>query len=314
MNQAIVGAHIAEPTAKETAEAIIHAEQLGVPAAWLTGGGSDPMISFAAAALQTRSILFGTSIVQTFPRHPLALALQAVALGQLAPGRFRLGVGPSHQPTIENTWGLRFEQPLSHLRDYVGVLRAALTTGEVAIESAHFTVHTRIANPPQVPILISALREASFRLAGEIADGAISWVCPAPYLAQVAVPAIQEGARKGGRSAPKLVAHCFIAADEDRGAVYEIARQRVGNYPRLPFYSAMFQAAGYPEAADGTLSDRMIEAVVMHGNDEQIATGLQTFADAGAAEVIASILPVGADREASVDRALKAIASLSARA
>ena len=168
---AIVGVNLAEPTAPETVDLIVRAEEAGVPAYWLTIGPQDPLIIFAGAASRTRSITMGTSIVPTFPRHPLALAMQAIAIGQLSPGRFRLGVGPSHRPTMENTWGITFERPLSHLREYVGVLRSALTTGEVDVDGPNFRVHTRIPNPPQVPIMISALREASFRLAGEIADG-----------------------------------------------------------------------------------------------------------------------------------------------
>jgi F420-dependent oxidoreductase-like protein len=314
MNQVIVGAQIAEPSARDTVETIIRAEGFGVPAIWLTGGGSDPLISFAGAAIGTNSIKFGTSIVPTFPRHPLALAQQAAALAQLAPGRFRLGVGPSHRPTIEKTWGLAFEQPLGHLREYVGVLRAALTTGEVNVDGPRFKVHARIANPPQVPILVSALRQASFRLAGEIADGAITWVCPAPYLARVAVPAIQEGARKAGRPAPPLIAQCFVVLEENLEAVKAIAQQRLGAYPRLPFYAAMFEAAGFAEAKSGTLSQRMIEALVVHGDERQMADGLRAFAAAGATEIIASILPVGEDRRASIDRALKAIGGLAATA
>jgi F420-dependent oxidoreductase-like protein len=311
MTNAVVGVNLAEPTANETADQIVRAEQAGIPAYWLTIGPQDPMITFAAAAVRTSSILLGTSIVPTFPRHPLALAMQAIALAQLAPGRFRLGVGPSHQPTMESMWGIPFEKPLGHLREYVSVLRAALTTGEVATEGPRFRVHTKIVNPPQVPIMISALREPSFRLAGQIADGAISWVSPAAYLKDVAIPAIAEGARKAGRPAPPLIAHCFVVASEDEQAVREIAQQRASNYPRLPFYSAMFQGAGYPEAKDGTLSDRMIDAIVIHGNEEDIAGGLQTFVDAGAGEVIATVLPVGTDRQASIDRAFKAIARLA---
>jgi F420-dependent oxidoreductase-like protein len=308
---AIVGVNLAEPTVNETVDLIIRAEQAGVPAYWLTIGPQDPLITFAAAAVQTSSIALGTSIVPTYPRHPLALAMQAIALGQLAPGRFRLGVGPSHRPMMENTWGITFEKPLGHLREYVGVLRAALTTGEVATEGPRFRVHTRIANPPYVPIMISALREPSFRLAGEISDGAISWVSPAEYLKRVAIPAIQQGADKAGRTAPPLIAHCFIAVDEDVDAVREVTQQRAANYPRLPFYASMFELAGYPEAKDGTLSDRMADAIVMHGNEEQVAAGLQTFADAGAAEIIATVLPTGADRQASIDRAFRAVGNLA---
>jgi F420-dependent oxidoreductase-like protein len=311
MAKAVVGINLGEPTARETADLIIRAERAGVPAYWLTIGPADPMITFAAAAVETRSIKLGTSIVPTFPRHPLALAMQAIALAQLAPDRFRLGVGPSHQPTMENTWGIKFEKPLAHLREYLGVLKPALGTGEVDVEGPRFSVHTRIANAPRVPVMISALRPGSYRLAGELADGAISWVSPAAYLKDAAIPAIQEGARKAGRPAPPLIAHCFIALEENRDAVREIAQQRAANYPRLPFYASMFELAGYPEAKEGKLSDRMIDAIVMHGNEEEVAEGLQSFADAGAEEIIATVLPTGPDRQASIDRAFRAVARLA---
>ena len=311
MAQTTVGVAVTEPTAARAVDVITRAEEAGVPAVWMTSGGPDPMMTFAAAAMRTRSVKFGTAIVPTYPRHPLALANQAVALGQLAPGRFRLGVGPSHRPTMENVWGIPFDQPLAHLREYLGVLRAALWTGEVNVDGPRFKVHTRIPDPPAVPILISALRERAFRLAGELADGAISWVCPAPYLGQVALPALEAGARQAGRPTPPLVAHCFVAVHENREAVYEVARRQVAIYPRLAFYSRMFQDAGFPEAADGNLSDRMIDAVVVHGDEAQVRAGLQAFIDQGATEVIASILPVGDDRAASIDRILGAVAGLA---
>ena len=311
MPETTVGVAITEPTAERAIDLIVRAEGAGVPAVWMTSGGPDPMMTFAAAARRTQSVKFGTAIVPTYPRHPLALANQAVVLGQLAPGRFRLGVGPSHKPLMENVWGIPFEQPHAHLREYVGVLRAALTTGEVNVDGPRFKVHTRIADPPAVPIMISALRERAFRLAGEIADGAISWVCPASYLGRVAVPALEAGARQAGRPTPPLVAHCFIAVHENREAVYEVARRQVATYPRLPFYSRMFQDAGFPEAKEGTLSDRMIDAVVVHGDEAQVRAGLQSFIEQGATEVIASIMPVRDDRAGSIDRILGAVAGVA---
>src|SRR5437588_7582947 len=84
-----------------TVAAIVQAEERGVPAVWSTVGGTAPdaVTLFAAAAVQTTRIGLGTAIVPTYPRHPVALASQALVLAGLAPGRFRLGVGPSHRPT-----------------------------------------------------------------------------------------------------------------------------------------------------------------------------------------------------------------------
>src|SRR5947207_1775386 len=75
----------------------------------------------------------------------------------------------------------------------------------------YFNVNTSTPRTPRVPILISALREGAFRLAGEISDGAISWLCPVPYLLNKALPALHEGAEASKRPAPPLVAHILVA-------------------------------------------------------------------------------------------------------
>src|SRR5688572_6390659 len=114
MDGLVIGVHVAAATAGKTVELIERAEQAGLDAVWMTSGGvaPDPFAVLAAAAMRTERIKFGTSIVPTFPRHPLAMAQGAIAVDQLAPGRLRLGVGPSHKPTIEGMFGIEFERPL----------------------------------------------------------------------------------------------------------------------------------------------------------------------------------------------------------
>ncbi len=177
------------------------AEVAGVRQVWMgqPPTGPDTLTVLAAAAVRTTTIRLGTAIVPTYPRHPLALAQQALALFDLAPERLRLGVGPSHLPFIEGIYGLPMPSPLAHLREYVTVLRAALWQGQVHHQGRFYQVQASLPRTPRTPILISALREKSFHLAGELADGAISWMCPVPYLLEKALPALQAGAAKSGR-------------------------------------------------------------------------------------------------------------------
>src|SRR5262245_7165587 len=85
-----------------TLRATQHAEAIGLGAAWLTTGGpEDCMPILGALAVQTTTIRLGTSVVQTYPRHPVVLAAEANVIDQLAPGRFRLGVGPSHAALMQ---------------------------------------------------------------------------------------------------------------------------------------------------------------------------------------------------------------------
>lgn len=313
MDKGHIGIAFSELTPARTLEAIVRADGLGVPAWWMaTGGaGADALTLFGAAAVRTKAIRMGTSIVPTFPRHPLVVAQQAEVIANLAPGRLVLGVGPSHGPVISGTFGIPFERPLEHLGEYVTVLKSGLETGTVNFDGARFHVHAQIPYPSPVPVMVSALRANSFRLAGRLADGAISWICPAPYLRDVALPALKEGAAQADRPTPPLIAHAFFALSGDASEVARSARKRLGFYLRVSSYFQMLTAAGYPEAQRGEWTDAMLDAVVIRGGEAAVADGLRSFMDtAGASELIASMLPVSADPEADLERAMRLIASL----
>lgn len=307
-----VGAALHEPGVAAQLAAIELAERLGVARIWLTTGGAGPdaLTLFAAAAVRTSRIGLGTDIIPAFPRHPLALVQQAIVVAALAPGRLRLGVGPSHQPSVEGMYGIPFHRPLEYMREYVTILRAALQEGPFDFEGQRFKVRGQVASPPNVPVMLSALRPASFRLAGRMADGALAWVCPLSYLRDQALPAVREGAAKAQRDAPPLVAHCFAAVHDDPPEVRTIAQQRLAGYARLPFYQEMFAQAGYPEARDGQLSDRMLDAVVVHGDESTVAAGVRAYLEAGMDEVCVSTLVVGTDRRASLERTLALLGTL----
>ncbi len=119
---------------------IAAAEAAGVRQIWMNQEYLDTLTIFAAAASKTSAVRLGTAIVQTYPRHPLALAQQALVLNDIAPGRLRLGIGPSHRPIIEGIFGLPQKKPLSHLREYVEVLRAILWEGKVNYHGEFFNV------------------------------------------------------------------------------------------------------------------------------------------------------------------------------
>jgi F420-dependent oxidoreductase-like protein len=307
-----VGVALHEIGAPNQVAAIELADQLGVSTAWLTTGGVGPdaMCIFAAAAVKTSRIGLGTAIIPSYPRHPLVTAQQAITVAQLAPGRFRLGVGPSHRPSIEGMFGLSYERPLAHLREYVEVLRGALQRGRFDFEGEQYRVKGEVAEPPNVPILVSALRPASFRLAGEVSDGALAWICPLPYLRDVAMPALADGAKAADRARPPLVAHCFVAVHDDRAAVREAARGRLAMYARAVNYQEMFAAAGLPEAREGAFSDAMLDSVVVGGSEAAVTEQLRAYEAAGMDEVIASVLIVGDDRRSSMERTMRLVASL----
>jgi F420-dependent oxidoreductase-like protein len=270
------------------------AEAAGVAQVWMTQspGTNDSLTIFAAAMGRTNHIRLGTSIVPTYPRHPLALAQQAATVAALGPGRLRLGVGPSHQPTIEGAYGLPMEAPLAHLREYVGILRDVLWQGQVDHPGRFFTAKMKFSDSPRIPLLTSALSEGAFRLAGELSDGAISWNCPPSYLVDVALPALRAGAQAAQRPTPLLVAHAWIALSTDIAAIRASGKQRLAGYARLPFYTNMFAAAGYPIETDGNVSDALIDSLVIKGDEAAITARIDELLASGLDELLLTTLPL----------------------
>lgn len=290
-------------------------ERRGLPAAWLTAGGAGPdaLTLLAVAATQTERILLGTSIIPTWPRHPLVAAQQAQVVGQLAPGRFRLGVGPSHPGSMGPMYGVDYKAPVTNLREYVTIVKDLLRRGRVEFVGRHYTAHATLPAPmPGVPVMGSALRAASFEACGAVADGAISWICPAPYLRDVGLLALRKGAGGAGRSAPPLIAHIVACAHTDAAQVRDRVRANFGGYLQSPNYRGMFIAAGYPEAASGAWSDAMIDAVVAHGTDEAVADRIRQLLTDGAGEVLVTLITAGDQPAASRERTLSLLAALAA--
>jgi F420-dependent oxidoreductase-like protein len=308
-----IGVAASAPSVEAVLDNIRKAEEAGLPAVWLTTGGAglDALTLFAAASQRTSNLIMGTSIVPTFPRHPVVMAQQVQVLSQLAPGRFRLGVGPSHGPTMQRMFGVNFRAPLGHLREYVHILKSLLQQGSVDFDGKYYQAHAAIAAPVDVPVLASALRSGSFQFCGEAADGAISWVCPGDYLRDVALPAIQKGAQQAGRAAPPLIAHVPVCVHENFEEVRVAVQQQLANYPRLPFYQRMFADSGFPEAAEETWSDAMIRATVVSGDEATVRQGLERLLAMGASELLVSVVHAGADRDASVDRTLRLLGQVS---
>ena len=294
---------VTAPDSNAALGAVEDLDNRGIGAAWMTSGstgGGESLSVFAAAGPRTRSVMFGTAITQTFPRHPIAVAQQVLTLAQLAPNRFRLGLGTSGQGGVEQTLGINFRAPLAHLREYVRILKALLQEGSVDYSGRFYQAHTSIPAPVDVPVMAAALGE-----------GAISWVCPGVYLQDVALPAMQRGAGQAGRPTPPLVAHVPVCVHDDPEEAREAIAEQFRGFARAPFYRNMFNSAGFPEVTEGVWSPGMVDAVAVSGNEEQVTEGLLGLLEMGAAELMASPVPAGPDREGSLDRTMGLLGRIS---
>jgi alkanesulfonate monooxygenase SsuD/methylene tetrahydromethanopterin reductase-like flavin-dependent oxidoreductase (luciferase family) len=237
---------------------------------------------------------------------------QAKTVAQLAPGRFRLGIGPSHRDEMEGMYGFDFERPLANLREYLRVCKPLLQQGTVDFDGRYYHAHAAGRPMPEVAVMASALRPMAFRLCGAEADGAISWVCPGEYLRDVALPALRAGAAERGRPPPPLVAHAAVCVHEDASEVEKAARAELAYYPQSFFYQKMFTVAGYPDVEKtGAWSERALGAVLFSGGEDEVADRLHRLFEWGASELLVSIVEAGRDREASRERSLALLARVS---
>jgi F420-dependent oxidoreductase-like protein len=305
------GFNVRRGRAGRAIELIAQAEDAGVSSAWMTMGGigSDTPTLYAAAAVKTESIKLGTSIIPAFSRHPFAIASQALVLDDLAPGRLIIGIGTSHGPTMAGAYGVPFDRPLARLREYLKVLRPLLHDGEVEFRGEYYSVKGRLPGAPGTPVMISALGPKSFETAGELSDGAISWVTPFDYLRETALPAMERGAEKSGQARPPLVAHLGVAFAASREAAHEAARKELAVYGRLPFYQNMFAGSGYPVDADNQLSAALLDQLVLSGDEDSVGERLTGLLDGGIDRLLVSPIPVS-DREGEEQRLIELLGKL----
>ena len=131
-----------------------------------------------------------------------------------------------------------------------------------------------------------------------------------PITARWLDPAIRKGATAAGRAKPPVVAHVPVVVSDDAAAVLAGGTRQFGFYPRLPFYSAMWQDAGFPEAEKGEFSERMANALVISGDAETVATRIRDIPNSGADEIIASIVNLD-DGGESAKRTLNLLGELA---
>ena len=315
MPQGVIGVAAMGGDSNQVLDRIEDYEERSIGAAWLTVGSAnlDGITLMAAAGVRTEQILLGTCIVPTWGRHPVAAAQQVQVAAQLSGNRFRYGIGPSHVAAMQRVFGADYRTPVTALREYLTIVKTLLETGAVEFEGKIYRASVALPAPvPGVPVMASALRPKSYETCGELADGAISWVSPGTYLRDVALPAIRRGAERAGRPVPPLIAHTPVCVHDNPNEVRAAAREQLANYPRSPFYQAMFAEAGFPEAGETEgWSDAMIEAVVLSGGEERVRARIAGMFELGAGEIIVSVVTAGEDAAASRERTLSLLAEVA---
>ena len=184
-------------------------EAMGFDSLWMaTIYNYDALTALSAIGMATSRIELGTAVVATHPRHPMAMAQQALTASAACNGRFTLGIGLSHQYVIETQMGLSYDRPVQHMREYLGVLVPLLQERSVDYRGERFSTCADLDTPgaatPQ--LVIGALGPAMLKLAGRCSDGTTLWLTGPKTIARHTVPLIRAAAREARRKAPRIIA------------------------------------------------------------------------------------------------------------
>ena len=300
-----VGASVADMmTLEDLLARIKQAEDDGFDSFWIphiSARGYDALTVLAMAGLQTSRIELGVGVVPTYPRHPAALAQQALTTATATDGRFILGIGPSHRPGMEEGFGIPYDRPALHTREYLSVMRPLLDEGAVQFKGEFFNCNLELASleRPACPILVSALAPQMLNIAGQLADGTVTWMAGPHTIESHITPRISRAAENSGREAPRVTVGLPTAVTDDENAGRQKAAESYARYGELVNYRRVLDIEGVESPAE----------VAVIGNEASIQRQLETFAEGGATDFVGNIFDVSGEPE-SARRAYEALKSL----
>lgn len=244
-------------------------ERLGYPALWFgeTPVNKEAFVHAGLLLAATERIVLATGIANIYARDPSATNAAANALGEAYPGRFVLGIGVSHAPAVAQR-GHAYAKPVTAMREYLDALDE--------------TRYLAPAPDPAPPLVLAALRRRMLELGRDRAHGVH------PYLV---TPAHTARARAVLGPGPVLAPEQGVVLETDPGRARAIAREHLTNYLKLPNYTNSWREDGFGDAdfADGG-SDRLVDAIVVWGDEQAIAARVSAHLDAGADHVAVQVL------------------------
>ncbi len=283
----------------QAVERVRRAEELGYEEVYVTHiAGRESLTVLTAYALATERIRVGTGVVPIYTRTPATMAQTAATIDDLSDGRLTLGLGVSHRPVVEGWHGQTIDRPAAEMREYAQIVRAILG-GEEPPEGEKWRTGFRLAGlepRPELPIYIAALSPAMLRLAGEVGDGVLLWLCNPNYIRDVVVPEVRRGRERAGKAMDgfEIVPAVPCARTDDSDAAHSSLRNDLLPYFGLPFYRAMIArsgfrddiaafdaAAGDTEAMKAAISAEFLGLLAAVGTEDDVRAGLERYRDAG---------------------------------
>jgi alkanesulfonate monooxygenase SsuD/methylene tetrahydromethanopterin reductase-like flavin-dependent oxidoreductase (luciferase family) len=296
------------------------AERLGYESAYVTHiAARDSVTLLMAYAARSERLKLGTGVTPIYSRSPATAAMSFATLDEYCGSRAIAGFGVSHRPAVEAWYGQTIDKPLQEMREYVGIVRAILR-GEPPPQGEKFRAHFQLMGiepRPDIPIYLAGLAPGMLRLAGEIADGVILWLCNPEYIRNTVVPSVAEGRAKAGKPAEgfDIVAAVPSAVTSEPDEAKAQLRGELIPYFSLPFYRKMIELSGFEEdiaafdaagADPSKISDRFVTTLAAIGTAEEAAATVRGYAQAGTTSPCLGGIP-----KTDFDATLEALAGAS---
>ena len=279
-----IGAMIGADGTKESINDVVRLgkeiEAAGLDHVWIANIFSyDAITTLALIGRETSRVRLGTAVTPTYPRNPGALAQQAMTTAAATDNRFTLGIGLSHQVVIENMFGLSYDKPAKHMREYLNVLMPLLRGETVSYQGEQYTVQGLTLDIPgatELPVVVAALGPAMIKLTAELADGTNTWMVGPKTMEEHIIPSFQAA----GRLDPAIVAGMPIVLTTNVDQAKEKIAQDLTVYGQLPSYRAMLDREGAAGPAD----------IAIVGDENQLRGQIKRFQDLGVTDFNAAIM------------------------
>ncbi len=262
-------------------------EAWGYAALWLPESrGRNALVHSSWLLANTQELIVATGIANIYARDPMAMANGQRALAEQSGGRFLLGVGVSHRPTVEGMRGHTYGRPVATMRAYLQGMRAAAY---------------QAPEPPAAPLtILAALGPRMMALSAEMADGAHPYNTTPEHTAQ---------ARAILGPGKLLCPEVWVLLERDPAEARRAARQALSRYLQLENYVSGWHRQGFGEAdLAGGGSNRFLDAMVAWGDEGAIRARLQQHWDAGADHVCIQSITAPAGRQIGDERLLELLA------
>lgn len=291
MRYGIFGGATADGSVDDVVADVQRAEADGFDSYWMPQIFShDALTVLAVAGHTVPRIELGTSVTPTYPRHPMMLAQQALSVQSAIGGRLALGIGLSHQVVVESMWGMSFDKPVRHMREYLSVMMPLLEGKPVAFAGEDYRVNGAIAiNGGSRPsVVVAALGEQMLKVTAALADGTLTWCTGPQTLVSHTIPTINAAADAAGREAPRVIAALPVCVTEDIAGAHARASQVFAIYGQLPSYRAMLDMEGAAGAAD----------IAIVGSEAEVADRIRALDAIGVTDFAAVEFPGNPDEAA----------------